>query len=243
MMQIAATDMKKTNHFQSRISKEDVNALPLAAFKGRVLVVNNAAGAEDALDYLEQQELVGVDTETRPAFNRGERHPTALLQIATRERCYLFQLLQVGFTPRMAALFANPDICKVGLAFKDDLAGLKRLSPFVPGNCVDLQRIVLAYGILDLGLQKMFAIVFGRRISKAQQLTNWELPVLSPEQAAYAATDAWATLLIYQELQKTKKLPKKEYTALREADLRLQQQHQQEVQEQRLLAIAQNNPQ
>lgn len=234
------SNMKKPNHFQARIAKEEVNDMPLASFKGNVYVVNTEEKAEKALNYLEQQEVLGIDTETKPAFNRGEHHPTALLQIATRERCYLFQLLQIGFTPRMANLFANPDICKVGLAFKDDLAGLKRLSPFVPANCVDLQKIVLSYGILDLGLQKMFAIIFGRKISKAQQLTNWEQTVLTKEQAGYAATDAWATLLIYQELLKTKKLPRKEYMALREADLQLQRLHQQEMQEKRLLAIAQN---
>lgn len=228
--------MKAIQHFQPRITKEEVNELPIASFKGEVIIVNTHSAADDAISYLEQQTIVGVDTETRPTFNKGEHHPTALLQIATLERCYLFQLLQVGFTPKMAELFANPDIKKVGLAFKDDLIGLKRLRPFNPANCVDLQRIVLSYGILDLGLQKMFAIVFHWKISKVQQLTNWETVALTAEQASYAATDAWATLLIYLQLQKTQKLPRKEYLALRQADLEQQRQHQQEVIEQRRAA-------
>ena len=118
----------------------------------------------------------------------------------------------------LAALFSNPNICKVGLAFKDDLTGLRRRRDFKPANCVDLQSIVCKYGIMELGLQKIFAIIFGKKISKSQQLTNWENSHLTPEQARYASTDAWATLSIYLELQKTKPLPKKEVEALKQAE-------------------------
>lgn len=226
----------KKNHFLHRIEKEEVNKLPLARFYGEVIIVRDAVGQKEALEYLAQQKVLGVDTETRPSFTRGEHHPTALVQIATQQRCYLFQLKFVDFTEEMAALFANPDICKVGLAFKEDLRGLQRKCPFEPAACVDLQQIVLRYGILDLGLQKIFAIVFGRKISKAQQLTNWETSVLTDEQAYYAATDAWATLLIYKELMQTRPLPERVYTALREADLQRQFEHQQQVMAERLAA-------
>ena len=129
----------------------------------------------------------------------------------------------------LADLFANPAIRKVGLAFKDDINGLRRRRDFKPANCVDLQSIAGRYGIMDLGLQKMFAICFGRKISKAQQLTNWENSVLTPEQARYASTDAWATLLIYKDLINTKTLSRKETEALRRADIEAQIAHQQEV--------------
>ena len=118
----------------------------------------------------------------------------------------------------MADIFSNPNICKVGLAFKDDLTGLKRRRSFKPTNCIDLQAIVCKYGIMELGLQKIFAIIFGQKISKSQQLTNWENSHLTPEQARYASTDAWATLKIYLELQKTKPLSKKEVEALKQAE-------------------------
>lgn len=232
--------MKKTNRFPSRISKEEVNAMPLAAFKGDVCIINNQQTLDDAVQYLQQQDIIGIDTETRPTFNRGEHHTTALLQVATKQRCYLFQLMQTGFTDSLADIFSNPDITKIGLAFKDDLNGLKELNPFTPNNCIDLQKIVPTYGILDLGLQKIFAIVFKRKISKVQQLTNWEQPNLTKRQALYAATDAWATLLIYLELQKTKKLTRQQYTALKEEDLRLQLLHQQEVLAKRQLLTTQN---
>lgn len=219
----------KENHFAHRIDKAVVNTLPVVRFEGEVVVVNSREAVQEAMAYLNAQTLVGVDTETKPTFHRGEHRPTALVQIATQERCFLFQLMLIGFPPALAQFFANDKICKVGLAFKDDLHGLQSLRSFTPRNCVDLQKLVLTYGILDLGLQKMFAIVFGRKISKAQQLTNWEMPVLSIEQAYYASTDAWATLLIYQELQQTRPLPKKVYLALQQDDLQQQRLHQQEV--------------
>lgn len=228
------------NQYIHRIDKEEVNRLPLARFTGEVIIVNTVDAMTDAVQYLNRYTCVGVDTETRPSFQHGQHFPTALLQIATTERCYLFQLKQTGFTRELADIFSNPAICKVGLAFHDDLNGLKRLRPFVPQNCVDLQKIVLKYGILDLGLQKIFAIVFSQKINKSQQLTNWENPVLTDLQAQYAATDAWATLLIYKRLKRTHKLPRVVYQQLREEDLLRQQLHQQEMMAQRLARNEEN---
>jgi ribonuclease D len=151
------------------------------------------------------------------------------VQISTEERCYLFRLTHIGMPQDLADFFANSKICKVGLAFRDDINGLRRRRDFKPRNCVDLQQMVGRYGILDLGLQKMFAICFGRKISKSQQLTNWENSHLTPEQARYASTDAWATLLIYKDLLDHNPLPKQEAEALRQADLDKQRQHQMEV--------------
>ena len=133
----------------------------------------------------------------------------------------------------LAAIFSNPDIRKVGLAFKDDLTGLRRRRNFVPVNCIDVQSMMWKYGILELGLQKAFGIIYGQRISKSQQLTNWENSHLTQDQARYASTDAWATLLIYKDLMQTKPLKKAEAEAIRRADLEAQQQHQQEVLAQR----------
>lgn len=203
--------------------------MPLAQFDGEVFIIDEASKVDEAVAYLQAQRLVGVDTEARPSFQRGVHYPTALVQIATRERCYLFRLSQIGMPQELADLFANPDICKVGLAFKDDINGLRRLRDFRPANCVDIQQLAGKYGILDLGLQKMFAICFGKKISKAQQLTNWENAHLTPEQARYASTDAWATLLIYEDLMATKPLPRKEVDALRRKEKEAQIAHQQEV--------------
>lgn len=223
----------KPNTFTHRISKDLIHWMPVAGFDGEVHIIDQLDQIQPAIDYLAQQPIIGVDTEARPSFNRGVHYPTALVQIATEQRCYLFRLNRIGLPQPLADIFADSNICKVGLAFKDDLNGLRRLRNFRPANCIDLQRIVGQYGILDLGLQKIFAICFGRKISKSQQLTNWENVVLTPEQARYASTDAWATLLIYKELMRTQPLPKRQAEELRTADLQRQQQHQQEVLAQR----------
>lgn len=219
----------KQNHFEHKISKETLQNLPITRFEGEVVIVDEGGQVKPAVDYLCRQSVLGVDTEARPSFTRGIHYPTALLQIATTERCYLFRLSAIGMPQSLADLFTNPRICKVGLAFKDDLNGLRRLRNFKPANCIDLQAIAGKYGILELGLQKMFAICFGKKISKSQQLTNWENAILTTEQARYASTDAWATLLIYNELMATEPLPPDVAAELKRAELERQYLHQQEV--------------
>ena len=217
------------NTFPAHIDKTVVQELPLTYFEGEVIVVDRPEQVADAAAYLNQFTVLGVDTEARPSFKRGVHYPTALVQISTQERCYLFRLTHVGLPVEIAQILANPAICKVGLAFKDDINGLRRRRDFKPANCIDLQTIVCKYGIMDLGLQKIFAIVFGKKISKSQQLTNWENSYLTPEQARYASTDAWATLLIYLTLQQTKPLTKKQVEALKLAEKEAQFQRQQQA--------------
>ena len=204
--------------FPQHIDKVTIQELPITHFEGEVIIVDHPNQVASAIEYLSQHTILGVDTEARPSFKRGVHYPTALVQVATLERCYLFRLTHVGLPQELADIFANPNICKVGLAFKDDLTGLKRRRSFKPTNCIDLQTIVCKYGIMELGLQKIFAIIFGKKISKSQQLTNWENSYLTPEQARYASTDAWATLKIYLELQKTKPLSRKDVEALKQAE-------------------------
>ena len=208
--------------------------MPVAAFDGEVLVIDREEQIADAVAYLKTQRVIGVDTEARPSFQRGIHYPTALVQIASHERCYLFRLTHIGMPQALADIFADPNICKVGLAFKDDINGLRRRRDFQPANCIDVQSMVAQYGILDLGLQKIFAICFGRKISKAQQLTNWENSHLTPEQARYASTDAWATLLIYEDLLAHEPLSVEEVIALKRGEKERQIEHQQEIQDKRL---------
>jgi ribonuclease D len=216
------------------INKELLQWMPIAAFEGEVIVVDREEQIAEAVAYLKKQRTIGVDTEARPSFQRGTHYPTALVQIATHERCYLFRLTHIGMPQELADIFADPKICKVGLAFKDDINGLRRRRNFVPANCIDVQSLVAQYGILDLGLQKIFAICFGKKISKAQQLTNWENTHLTPEQARYASTDAWATLLIYEDLMRQEPLADKEVEALKREDKERMIEHQQEMQDPRL---------
>jgi ribonuclease D len=219
----------KPNTFPPHIAKTAVQELPLTYFEGEVIVIDRPEQVAAAAAYLNQFSILGVDTEARPSFKRGVHYPTALVQISTQERCYLFRLTHVGLPVEIAQILANPAICKVGLAFKDDINGLRRRRDFKPANCIDLQSIVCKYGIMELGLQKLFAIIFGKKISKAQQLTNWENSHLTAEQARYASTDAWATLSIYLALQQVKPLSKKAVEALKRAEREAQIQRQQEA--------------
>ena len=216
------------------ISKDLLQWMPVVAFEGEVVVVDKPEQVAEAVAYLRTQQTVGVDTEARPSFQRGVHYPTALVQIASHERCYLFRLTHVGMPQELADFFADEQICKVGLAFKDDINGLRRRRNFTPSNCIDIQHLVPQYGLFDLGLQKLFAICFGKKISKAQQLTNWENSHLTPEQARYASTDAWATLLIYEDLLAHEPLPAKEVEALKREEKERMIEHQQEIQDQRL---------
>ena len=226
------------NTFAPHIDKTAIQALPVTFFEGEVIVVDKPEMVADAAVYLRQHTVLGVDTEARPSFKRGVHYPTALVQISTLERCYLFRLTHVGMPVEIAAIFANPDICKVGLAFKDDINGLRRRRDFKPANCIDLQSMVCKYGIMELGLQKIFAIIFGKKISKAQQLTNWENSHLTAEQARYASTDAWATLSIYLALQQVKPLSKRAVEALKRAEKEAQIRRQQEAMARRCLENA-----
>ena len=231
------------NEFPQHIAKTALQELTITHFEGEVIIIDHPTQIKEAADYLNQHTILGVDTEARPSFKRGVHYPTALLQIATTERCYLIRLTHVGMPAEIATIFANPNICKVGLAFKDDINGLRRRRDFKPVNCVDLQSIVCKYGIMDLGLQKIFAIIFGKKISKSQQLTNWENSQLTPDQARYAATDAWATLTIYLRLLQTKPLSRKEVEALKLLEKEAQIQRQQAALERKMKEAEQSKVQ
>ena len=194
--------MKKTIY--NKYDKALIAKLPRVVFEGRIIVVLSKKEAEHAVDYLLSQPILGVDTETRPSFRRGQQNKVALLQVATRDICFLFRLNYTGITPAIRRLLEDTTVPKIGLSWHDDLNGLSRLAKFTPGLFVDLQSHVGEIGIEDLSLQKLYANLFGQKISKREQLTNWEADVLKEPQKQYAATDAWACIMLYEELMRLK---------------------------------------
>lgn len=174
--------------------------LPKAKCPLPIIVITDKAEARKAIAKIRNNRVIGIDTETRPSFVAGVRHEVSLLQIATDSECYLFRLSHIGFTLSLRNLFADPSIYKVGLSLSDDLRSLKRLHPFTPASCIELQKLCPGYGIRELSLLKIYALLFKERISKSAQMSNWEAEELAPDQIHYAALDAWATLRIYQEL-------------------------------------------
>lgn len=181
--------------------------MPKVLFPGRIFVVYTESDAEKAVAYLKDQRIVGVDTETRPSFKRGTTHKVALLQISTQDTCFLFRLNRIGM-PDSLQEFLMSDTLKIGLSLKDDFNSLRKRQDMHPdrGNWVELQEYVGKFGIEDRSLQKIYANLFGEKISKNQRLSNWEADVLSEGQKLYAATDAWACVEIYNclsELEST----------------------------------------
>ena len=195
--------------YQISISPEEISALELAAFPGEIVVVD-AEGEKfaSAIRYLKRQRMLGFDTETRPTFSPDQHsNGTAILQLSGKEKAFLFRLKKCGLPRQLAAVLANPQILKIGAATRDDVYGLQKISGFTPQGFVDLQNLVWEYGIRDKSVKKMAAIILGVKISKAQQLSNWEAENLSDSQCRYAATDAWICREMYLKLLSSEKAP------------------------------------
>ena len=190
--------------FNARIEKSEVAQMPTLVYPGRIITIDTASEVDKAVKALSKEKILGLDTETRPAFRKGVHYNVSLLQLSTADTCFLIRLCRTGMPDSLIALLENKEITKIGLSLHDDYQALCRRRKFKAGGFLDLQQHVVNYGIEEKSLQKIFAIVFGQRISKSQQLTNWENDVLTDKQKLYAATDAWACLEIYNRLEKTK---------------------------------------
>lgn len=188
--------------FKESISSQEYVDLPLKTFEGDIVLVDNIQMVRMAARYLNQFNMLGFDTETKPIFKKGETRRVALLQLATEEKAFLFKVLKIGLPDELIGIFSNPGIIKAGVAIRDDIRGLQKMAPFKPEGFIELQDTASAAGIQNLSLKKLSAIVCGFRISKSQQLTNWESHELTDQQIVYAATDAWVSLKIYQNLVK-----------------------------------------
>lgn len=191
-------------YIKEKIDKAEVAEMEVVTFDGRIIVIQTEAEAEKAVNYLLTHPMVGIDTETRPSFKRGVMHKVALMQVSTYDTCFLFRLNRIGLCPPLVRLLSHPTLVKVGLSLKDDIHVLHRLGEFAGNNFIDLQHIVGQVGIRDMSLQKIYANLFGMKISKRQRLTNWEADVLNDAQKAYAAIDAWACLKIYDRIEELK---------------------------------------
>ncbi|MCK9327198.1 MAG: 3'-5' exonuclease domain-containing protein 2 [Bacteroidales bacterium] len=186
--------------FASQIDSEELKSLPLKAFEGDTYIIDNLQDARAAVKRLSQERVLGFDTETKPSFKKGENNPVSMLQLATEKEAWLFRLNRIGQVPDLLTICADPSILKIGAAIRDDIRLIRKLMSGKPEGFIDLQELVPKYGIQNFGLRKLAAIVLGFRISKSQQLSNWDAEVLSESQIRYAATDAWVSLAIYLKL-------------------------------------------
>ncbi len=188
---------------QKTISKEEISELPLQHFEGNVVVVEDESRVEELVRELEQNSVIGFDTETKPSFQKGKMNQVSLLQFATPECGYLFRLNKTGLHPALIRLMENPNIEKVGVGIRDDIKGLQRLAPLNQGGFIELQDYVKEVGIEDTSLRKLAGLVLNFRVSKRQRLSNWEAPHLTDSQVIYAATDAWVAIELFNKLTTT----------------------------------------
>lgn len=188
----------------NKFDKKAITNLPKVVFPGKIVVIMTEGETEKAVNYLLSSDILGVDTETRPSFKKGESHKVSLLQVSNRSTCFLFRLNLTGITPAIKRLLENTKVPMIGLSLHDDMMSLHKRMQFTPGKFIDLQDIVNEIGIEDLSLQKLYANLFQQKISKRQRLTNWDTDILNDSQKGYAALDAWACINLYEEIQRLK---------------------------------------
>lgn len=186
--------------FLKEITKDQINLLPLIRFEGDMELIDSKEQFAGAIKELYKHEYLGFDTETRPAFLKGVFYSVSLVQLATPEKVFLFRLNLLGLDKKLANLFADPAITKIGISIRDDIKALQKLMPFEPASFIELNNIAQDLGIKHAGVRSLSAIFLEGRISKNQQTSNWDREQLSEPQQRYAATDAWICLEIYNKL-------------------------------------------
>jgi len=182
------------------ISNEEINALPLGAFEGKVIVVSEEKKVAHAFDEIKEHDVVGFDTETKPVFVRGQQNKVALMQVALPEKVFLIRLKQTGIPPHLVEFLESDQILKAGVALRDDIKALQKLKHYTPAGFIELANLGKAAGLEVESVKKLTALLLGFRISKSSQTSNWEADVLHEKQISYAATDAWVCLQIYKKL-------------------------------------------
>ena len=183
------------------ITNDEINALPLRAYEGEIIVISDPDQLASAFKEISKHTLVGFDTETRPAFVKGQQYKVALIQIALPAKVFLIKLQSTGMTDEIIDFLQNESIAKAGVAVRDDIKALQRLKPYTPGGFVELALMSKQAGLEVESVKKLTALLLGFRISKTAQTSNWEAEVLNEKQISYAATDAWACLEIYKKLK------------------------------------------
>lgn len=196
-----------TDRYSVFITKEEMNSLPTEKFDGEIIVVSTEQNAEKAIEDLRRAPVVGFDTETKPNFKKGKMNNVALMQLSSGRKCYLIRLSEIGFADCIKDFLEDSSQLKVGLSIKDDFLNLSKLKAFKPEGFIDLQDYAKEFKIKDLALTKIHSILFDRRISKGQQLSNWEASKLNDKQKTYAAIDAVACVNIYNHLKGGKFIP------------------------------------
>lgn len=186
--------------FKDHITNSEINELPLYQFDGGVFVIDTFEKLDYYLPLIQEQEILGFDTETKPSFKKGVINQVSLLQLSSLHEAFLIRINKIGLPKEIIDILSNKEVKKIGLAIKDDIKALREIQDFEFQSFIDLQDFVKYFNIESQSLKKIAGIVLNKRISKSKQVSNWEKEELSEGQLLYAATDAWACLQIYKTL-------------------------------------------
>ena len=185
-----------------KISKTEINELPMGQFEGDIVLVDRMDQVREVLDEIERHKHLGFDTETKPSFTKGTQHKVALMQLATEDIAFLIRINQIGVPEDLLEVLQSKSVTKIGAAVLDDLRALQKIKRgFVPGSFFDLNDELKKVGFQNVGVRNLAAMVLNMRISKSEQVSNWEASVLTEKQMVYAATDAWACLQVFKKLE------------------------------------------
>jgi len=187
-----------------KFTKAEINEFPVKQFEGTITVINSNEMEKNVEIQLKSEKILGFDTETQPSFKKGKNNPPSLLQLATSDSVFLFQISKSFFPEMLLSILSNPDITKAGVAVRDDIIGLKRLHDFSDAGFVDIGEISKTIGLQTNGLRNLAVNLLGFRISKSCQKSNWAKKILSKQQIVYAATDAWVSRLLLIQMKRLK---------------------------------------
>ncbi|MDR2735717.1 MAG: 3'-5' exonuclease domain-containing protein 2 [Puniceicoccales bacterium] len=187
--------------FNKSISKAELAELPLFNFNGEIILVESPQEAERMVDLLLKHNVLGFDTESKPAFRKGESYSPSLVQISTDKTVYLFKLAKINGIKSLIPLLESQDVKKVGIAIRDDINKLKELGNFEDAGFVDISDLTKILGIENTGLRTLAGIFLRYRISKSLQVTDWSKEILSKKQIIYAATDAWVSRELFMKVK------------------------------------------
>ena len=186
---------------KTTITNDEINALPLGAFEGKVFLIDQAEDLSEIFSEINQHKVVGFDTETKPVFVSGHQNKVALMQIALPDKVFLIRINKTNLEPEIINFLENENILKAGVALRDDIKGLQRLKKFTPKGVIELAEMAKNAGLMEEGVKKLTGLLLGFRVSKTAQTSNWEAAALNEKQISYAATDAWVCLEIYKKLK------------------------------------------
>jgi ribonuclease D len=186
---------------KTTITNDEINALPLGAFQGKVFLIDQVDDLPKVFSEINSHNVVGFDTETKPVFVRGHQNKVALMQIALLDKVFLIRINKTGVSQEIISFLENEKVMKAGVALRDDIKALQRLKRFTPQGIVELADLAKKAGLMEEGVKKLTGLLLGFRVSKTAQTSNWEAPVLNEKQITYAATDAWVCLEIYKKLK------------------------------------------